>query len=165
MRDCAGMCPLTIQNGRSTRVELTNLNAIDAHGKLRRERSARQFQELVREKRNPMGTPLLWIGFNAFVLIAVALDLGVFNRRLHKVELREAFWSTLAWVALSVLFGFGVWYYLGSPARGRVFHRLSDREGPQRRQSIFVSGDFSHVSRSTSDFSTGCSSGGFWARW
>ena len=27
--------PVTIQNGRSTRVELTNLNAIDAHGKLR----------------------------------------------------------------------------------------------------------------------------------
>src|ERR1700684_1132443 len=60
-----------------------------------------------------MGTPLLWIGFNAFVLIAVALDLGVFNRRLHKVELRESFASTLAWIALSVLFGFGVWYFSG----------------------------------------------------
>src|SRR5580693_2715848 len=60
-----------------------------------------------------MGTPLLWIGFNAFVLIAVALDLGVFNRRLHKVELREAFWSTLAWIVISVLFGFGVWYFSG----------------------------------------------------
>jgi tellurite resistance protein TerC len=60
-----------------------------------------------------MGTPLLWIGFNAFVLIAVALDLGVFNRRLHKVELREAFWSTLAWIAISVLFGFGIWYFSG----------------------------------------------------
>jgi tellurite resistance protein TerC len=60
-----------------------------------------------------MGTPLLWIGFNAFVLIAVALDLGVFNRRLHKVELREAFWSTLSWIAISVLFGLGVWYFSG----------------------------------------------------
>src|SRR5579862_1140532 len=60
-----------------------------------------------------MGTPLLWIGFNAFVLIAVALDLGVFNRRLHKVELREAFWSTLAWIVMSVLFGFGIWYFSG----------------------------------------------------
>lgn len=60
-----------------------------------------------------MGTPLLWIGFNVFVLIAVALDLGVFSRRLHKVELREAFWSTLAWIAISALFGFGVWYFSG----------------------------------------------------
>src|ERR1700743_41647 len=60
-----------------------------------------------------MGTPLLWIGFNVFVLIAVALDLGGFNRRLHKVELREAFWSTLAWIVISVLFGFGIWYFSG----------------------------------------------------
>src|SRR5579859_6429323 len=67
-----------------------------------------------------MGTPLLWIAFNAFVLIAVALDLGVFNRRLHKVELREALWSTLAWIALSVLFGAGVWHFPG-PQRGVEF--------------------------------------------
>ncbi len=67
-----------------------------------------------------MGTPLLWIAFNAFVLIAVALDLGVFNRRLHKVELREAFWSTFAWVALSVLFGVGVWHFSG-PQHGVEF--------------------------------------------
>ncbi|HEX3118596.1 MAG TPA: TerC family protein [Candidatus Acidoferrum sp.] len=67
-----------------------------------------------------MGTPLLWIAFNGFVLIAVALDLGVFNRRLHKVDLREALWSTIAWVSLSVLFGFGVWHFSG-PQRGVEF--------------------------------------------
>jgi len=62
-----------------------------------------------------MGTPLLWIGFNVFVLGAVALDLGLFNRRLHKVELREAFRSTALWIALSLLFGFGIWYFSGYP--------------------------------------------------
>jgi tellurite resistance protein TerC len=60
-----------------------------------------------------MGTPLLWIGFNIFVLGSVALDLGVFNRRLHKVGLPEAFRSTLLWIALSVLFGFGIWRFAG----------------------------------------------------
>jgi tellurite resistance protein TerC len=60
-----------------------------------------------------MGTPFLWIGFNIFVLGSVALDLGVFNRRLHKVELREAFRSTLLWIALSVLFGIGIWRLFG----------------------------------------------------
>ena len=60
-----------------------------------------------------MGTPLLWIGFNVFVLGSIALDLGVFNRRLHKVELREAFWSTILWIALSVVFGLGIWYFSG----------------------------------------------------
>jgi len=60
-----------------------------------------------------MGAPLLWLGFNLFVLAAVALDLGVFSRRLHKVELREASLSSVAWVALSVLFGAGILYYWG----------------------------------------------------
>jgi tellurite resistance protein TerC len=60
-----------------------------------------------------MGTPLLWIGFNIFVLGSVALDLGVFNRRLHKVGLGEAFWLTALWIAMSVLFGLGVWRFSG----------------------------------------------------
>lgn len=60
-----------------------------------------------------MGTPLLWIGFNVFVLAAIALDLGVFHRRLHKVSMREAAVSSLVWVALSILFGVGILYYTG----------------------------------------------------
>jgi tellurite resistance protein TerC len=60
-----------------------------------------------------MGTPLLWIGFNVFVLAAVALDLGVFSRRLHKVETREALLSSLAWVMISLLFGLGIFHLRG----------------------------------------------------
>ena len=60
-----------------------------------------------------MGTPLLWIGFNLFVLAAVALDLGVFSRRLHKVSMREAAIFSLAWVLLSLLFGVGILHYFG----------------------------------------------------
>jgi tellurite resistance protein TerC len=60
-----------------------------------------------------MGTPLLWVGFNLFVLAAVALDLGVFSRRLHKVSMREAGFFSLAWVLLSLLFGIGILHYFG----------------------------------------------------
>lgn len=60
-----------------------------------------------------MGTPLLWVGFNLFVLAAVALDLGVFGRRLHKVSMREATFFSLAWVVLSLLFGIGILHYFG----------------------------------------------------
>ena len=63
-----------------------------------------------------MGTPLLWIGFNLFVLAAIALDLGVFHRRLHKIGLREAGFFSLLWVALSILFGFGLLLYAGRQA-------------------------------------------------
>src|SRR5271169_4701691 len=61
-----------------------------------------------------MGTPALWIGFNLFVLVALALDLGVFHRRSHKVKMREAaFWSAI-WMALALLFGYFVWHWYGS---------------------------------------------------
>src|SRR5579859_25370 len=60
-----------------------------------------------------MGTPLLWVGFNLFVLAAVALDLGVFSRRLHKVGMREAAFFSLAWVLVSLLFGIGIFHYSG----------------------------------------------------
>jgi tellurite resistance protein TerC len=63
-----------------------------------------------------MGTPLLWLIFNLFVLAAVALDLGIFNRRLHKIGLREAAISSVIWVLLSVVFGLGVLHYWGHQA-------------------------------------------------
>lgn len=63
-----------------------------------------------------MGTPLLWLGFNLFVLASIALDLGVFNRRLHKVSLREAGFFSLLWVGLSILFGLGILHYSGRQA-------------------------------------------------
>src|ERR1700726_252532 len=68
-----------------------------------------------------MGTPLLWIGFNLFVLASIALDLGVFNRRLHKVSLREAGFFSLLWVTLSILFGLGILHYSGKQAALEFF--------------------------------------------
>src|SRR6202521_2760232 len=60
-----------------------------------------------------MGTPLLWFTFNLFVLVALALDLGVFHRRPRKIGLREAALWSLGWISLSVLFGIGVLRYSG----------------------------------------------------
>jgi tellurite resistance protein TerC len=56
----------------------------------------------------------LWIGFNVFVLLMLALDLGVFHRKAHVVSFREAIGWTIAWVTLAMLFNMGVWYYAGA---------------------------------------------------
>jgi len=58
-----------------------------------------------------MHTPLHWIAFIVFVLVAVALDLGVFHRHAHKITMREAAAWSAAWIALSV--GFGLWMLRG----------------------------------------------------
>ena len=56
---------------------------------------------------------LLWIGFSVFLIIMLALDLGVFHKESHVVEFREAMiWSGI-WVGLAVLFNIGVFYYFG----------------------------------------------------
>src|SRR5712664_1466765 len=60
-----------------------------------------------------MGTPLHWIAFNLFIAIAIALDLRVFHRRPHKIEIREAAFASFGWIGVSVLFGLAVLYYYG----------------------------------------------------
>ncbi len=60
-----------------------------------------------------MHTSLEWIAFNLFVVIAVALDLGVFHRKAHKISVREALLWSLAWIALAVTFGLILLYFRG----------------------------------------------------
>src|SRR4029077_8272818 len=60
-----------------------------------------------------MGTPLRWIAFNLFILAALAVDLGLFHRRPHKITLREAALASFGWIAVSILFGVGVFYFSG----------------------------------------------------
>lgn len=46
----------------------------------------------------------IWGGFMAFVLTMLALDLGVFHRQAHKIEMKEALiWSGI-WIGLALLF-------------------------------------------------------------
>ena len=55
----------------------------------------------------------LWVGFNAAVLVMLALDLGVFHRKAHEVSLREAAAWSGVWVSLAMLFNAGIWYFAG----------------------------------------------------
>ncbi|HUF66087.1 MAG TPA: TerC family protein [Gemmatimonadaceae bacterium] len=54
-----------------------------------------------------------WAGFNAVVLTLLAVDLGVFHRRAHRVRVREAAVWSAVWVTLSLSFGAGVYFVLG----------------------------------------------------
>ncbi|HKE09639.1 MAG TPA: TerC family protein [Candidatus Acidoferrum sp.] len=61
-----------------------------------------------------MGTPLLWVGFNLFVLLALALDLGVFHRKAHKIKFTEAAAWSAVWIGLAIAFGSLVWHWYGA---------------------------------------------------
>jgi len=54
-----------------------------------------------------------WVGFIAFVLAMLALDLGVFHRQAHEVHPKEAGIWTAVWVALALLFAGGLYMMSG----------------------------------------------------
>lgn len=53
----------------------------------------------------------LYLLFTGFVLLLLSLDLGVFHRNAHAVSIREAsIWSAV-WIALALLFNYGLYQY------------------------------------------------------
>jgi len=45
-----------------------------------------------------------WIGFHLFVFMMLALDLGVFHKKVHKVPVKEAVIWTIVWISLALVF-------------------------------------------------------------
>lgn len=61
-----------------------------------------------------VGSPALWIGFIAFVLAMLAIDLGIFHRKSHVVGVREALIWSGVWISLALVFNVGVWWMFGA---------------------------------------------------
>src|SRR5690349_18389851 len=57
---------------------------------------------------------LPWAGFLAFVLLVLAVDLGVFHREAHAVTRREALAWSGVWISLAILFNAGVFLVRGT---------------------------------------------------
>jgi tellurite resistance protein TerC len=56
----------------------------------------------------------MWVGFNAFVLAMLALDLGVFHRKAHEVSIREAGAWSLLWITLALAFNYVIYRSMGA---------------------------------------------------
>ena len=52
-----------------------------------------------------------YLAFTGFVLLMLALDLGVFHRKAHVVSFREATIWTVVWIALALVFNFLLYRY------------------------------------------------------
>jgi TerC family integral membrane protein len=64
----------------------------------------------------------IYVAFTALVLVLLALDLGVFHRRVHVVSFRESLGWSIVWVALALAFNVAFYFYATSvagPAAGR----------------------------------------------
>ena len=54
------------------------------------------------------------VGFNAFILLMLAIDLGLFQREAHEVPVREALAWSVTWIVLSLSFNAGIYWFRGS---------------------------------------------------
>ena len=81
---------------------------------------------------------LIWIGFLAFVLALLALDLGVLHRKAHIVSVKEALLMSALWIALGLAFSVFVYYgyehhWPGSGSSvDSVDDTINDGHSPQR---------------------------------
>ena len=66
-------------------------------------------------------SPILWTAFIAFVLLALAVDLGAFHRQARTVSLREATAWSVGWVVVSLAFNFVLLHFWGRTAARDFF--------------------------------------------
>ncbi|MGK7389243.1 MAG: TerC/Alx family metal homeostasis membrane protein [Candidatus Cyclobacteriaceae bacterium M2_1C_046] len=56
---------------------------------------------------------LLFILFSAIIILFLIFDLGVFNRKAHKISTKSALYQSIFWVLISVAFGYLIYLYDG----------------------------------------------------
>jgi tellurite resistance protein TerC len=66
---------------------------------------------------------LAWIGFCLFILIMLAIDLGVFNRKPHEITTRDAAVWSAVWIALALMFAGLLFGPLGWELFGAARHQ------------------------------------------
>lgn len=60
-----------------------------------------------------IGTPLQWGIFFALLLAMLTLDLGVINRKEHRIGLREALFWSVVWTIVALIFNGWIYYRFG----------------------------------------------------
>ncbi len=85
---------------------------------------------------------IFWVAFNVFVVAMLALDLGVFHRTKHVVQLREAIAWTLVWISLAAVFAVFIYFFghllVGNHARPNSQLSLEFVTGYLIEQSLSV---------------------------
>ena len=74
---------------------------------------------------------LVWLSFIAFILLMLALDLGVFHKKEHVIGTREALRWTALWVSLALTFNVAIYFLYEHNLFGigqTVGHALSGRQ-------------------------------------
>lgn len=81
---------------------------------------------------------LLFTIFGAIILVFLAVDLGIFHKKHHKISQREALLQTIFWVCVSVGYGFLIYFIGDGPAATFEFFSAYVTEKALSVDNIFV---------------------------
>lgn len=56
----------------------------------------------------------LWIALIIFIIVCLLIDLFVLHKDTHKITIKESLIETAGWIVISLIFGVGVYFYMGS---------------------------------------------------
>jgi len=79
----------------------------------------------------------LWLLFITIVVALLAFDLGVLNRKDHEIGVKESLWLSAFYIAIAVMFGVWVWWYLG-PTPGMQYFTGFALEKALAMDNVFV---------------------------
>lgn len=69
-----------------------------------------------------LGKPIwIWGAFISIVLVLLAFDLGVLQKKSHEISFKESLLLSLFYIALGCVYGAWIWYYLGDTSGKEYF--------------------------------------------
>src|SRR5690606_10103798 len=80
----------------------------------------------------------LFLVFGIIIIGFLIIDLGILHRDPGKISTKSAFWQTLFWIAISVAFGIGIYYYDGGSEKALEFFAAYFTEKALSVDNIFV---------------------------
>ena len=69
-----------------------------------------------------------WIAFAIFLVLMLFIDLGILNRKSHKVSIKEAILSSIVWISLAIIFNIGIFIFGGHVKEGDSYRESAARE-------------------------------------
>lgn len=76
--------------------------------------------------------------FGVVIILFLVIDLGIFNQRAHVISTRSAFWQSVFWVVISVIFGYLIYVYDGGAEASLAYFSAYLTEYALSVDNIFV---------------------------
>ncbi len=80
----------------------------------------------------------LFLVFGIIIIGFLIIDLGILHRNPGKISMKSALWQTIFWIAISVAFGVGIYFYDGGSEKALEFFAAYFTEKALSVDNIFV---------------------------